>query len=69
MTELKKIRTLTMKNPHNLSIYQIIEISLVIYSTHMIYKNQNEFIFYINNYIYWDQFNQLYDLYQVKQDI
>ena len=27
----------------------------------MVPRDQNKFVFYINNYIDWDQFNQLYD--------
>ena len=31
------------------------------YSTYVILKDQDRMIFYVNNYIDWDQFNQLYD--------
>ena len=51
MIELKKIRALTAENPHNLSAHWIIEISLVLYSTYMVSKNQDKFVFYVNNYI------------------
>ena len=27
----------------------------------MVPRNQDKFVFYINNYIDWDQFNQLYN--------
>ena len=27
----------------------------------MISRDQDKFVFYVNNYINWDQFNQLYD--------
>lgn len=61
MIELKKMRILTVENLYNLSAYQIINIFVVLRSTHVVPKDQNEFVFYINNYINWDQFNQLYD--------
>ena len=51
MIELKKIRGLTIKNLHNLGTHWIIKISSVLYSTYMILKNQNKFVFYVNNYI------------------
>ena len=61
MIELKKMRALSAENPHNLSIYWIIEISLVLCSAHVVPRDQDKFLFYVNNYIDWDQFNQLYD--------
>ena len=61
MVELGKMRTLITKNPCNLSACQIIEIFLVLRSAHMVSKDQNKVVFYINNYIDWDQFYQLYD--------
>ena len=27
----------------------------------MVPRDQDKFVFYVNNYIDWDQFNQLYD--------
>ena len=56
------MRALIAKKPCNLGVYWIIEISLILYSTHFIPKDQDKFVFYVNNYINWDQFNQLYDL-------
>ena len=56
------MRTLTAENSLNLGAHQIIDISLVLRSANVISRNQNKFLFYINNYIDWDQFNQLYDL-------
>ena len=61
MIELDKICTLTAKNPRNLDAHRIIEISSVLRSTYMIPRDQDKFVFYLNNYINWDQFNQLYD--------
>ena len=51
MIELEKIRTLTVKNPCILSAYWIIEILLVLHSAYIIFKNQDKFVFYVNNYI------------------
>lgn len=49
--ELEKMCTLTIKNFYNLSIHQIIKISLVPCSAHMVSGDQNKFVIYINNYI------------------
>ena len=35
----------------------------------MLPKDQDKFVFYVNNYIDWDQFNQLYDLNWMKKGI
>ena len=50
MIELEKMRALTIENPRNLGTYWMIEISLILHSTHMVPRNQNKFVFYINNY-------------------
>ena len=68
-TELKKMRALTAKNSCNLGAYWIIEILLVVRSVHVVPKNQDKFVFYVNNYIDWDQFNQLYNLDWMKKRI
>ena len=51
MMKLEKMRVLTAENPRNFNIYRIIEILLVPRSTHVVPKDQNKFVFYINNYI------------------
>lgn len=51
MIELEKICALSAKNPCNLRVYQIIEISLVLRNAHKDSKDQNKFVFYISNYI------------------
>ena len=51
------MRVLIVENPHNLGVYQIIKISLILYSAHVIPKDQDKIVFYVNNYIDWDQFN------------
>lgn len=35
----------------------------------MVLKDENKVMFYVNNYIYWDQFNQLYNLDWLEKDI
>ena len=61
MIELEKMRASTAKNLRNLGAHWIIEISLILRSTHVIPGDQDKFVFYVNNYIDWYQFNQLYD--------
>ena len=57
MIELEKMRASTAKNPRNLGAHRIIEITLVLRSPHVVPRNQDKFVFYVNNYIDWDQFN------------
>ena len=47
----------------------MIEILSVLRSVHIVSKDQNKFVFYVNNYINWDQFNQLDDLDWIKKGI
>lgn len=61
MMELGKMHALTAENPRNLGAYQIIVISSLLHSTHIVPRNQEKFIFYLNNHIDQDQFNRLYD--------
>ena len=35
----------------------------------MVFRDQDKFMFYVNNYIDWDQFNQLYDLDWIEKGI
>ena len=63
------MRTSIVENLRNLGAHWIIKISLVLHNAHMIPKDQDKFVFYINNYIDWDQFNQLYDLDWMKKGI
>lgn len=62
MIEFEKMRTLTANNLRNLGAYQIIEISSILQNVYVISRDQGKIIFYINNYIDWNQFNLLYDL-------
>ncbi len=52
---------LIAKNPRNLCAHQIIEILSILRSAHVVPRDQDKVVFYVNNYIDWDQFNQLYD--------
>ena len=61
MIELQKMHVLIAKNSRNLSAYQIIEILSVLQSAHVVLRDQDKFVFYVNNYIGWDEFNQWYD--------
>ncbi len=60
MVKFEKMRTSTAKHPRNLGAYHIIEISSILRSVYIIPRNKERIMFYINNYIDWDQFNQLY---------
>ncbi len=62
MIELKKMYALITENPRNLSASQISKIFLILRNTYVVPKDQNNIVFYVNNYIDWDHFNQLYDL-------
>ena len=61
MVELEKWYASTAENPRNLGAYRIIEVSSVLRSAHVVPRDQDRAVFYVNNYIDWDQFNQLYD--------
>ena len=69
MIEFENMRALTAENPCNLGVYWIIEISLVLYRAHLILRDQDKFIFYVNNYINEDQFNNLYNPDWMKKGI
>ena len=69
MIKLEKMRTSTAENPRNLGAHRILEISSVLRDAHMLPKDQDKFVFYVNNYIDWDQFNQLYDFDWMEKDI
>lgn len=53
--ELEKMCVLTADNSYNFSAYRIIEISLVVRSANIIPRDQDKFVFYVNNYINWVQ--------------
>ena len=51
MIDLEKMHALTVENPQNLGAYRIIEILLLLRSAHMVPRDQDKFVFYVNNYI------------------
>ena len=51
MIGLEKMPFLTAENPKNLGAHRIIEISSVLRSTHVVSRDQNKFVFDVNNYI------------------
>lgn len=51
MVELEKWRFLTVKYPHSLSAYQIVEILTILHNAYVVLRDQDENIFYVNNYI------------------
>ena len=51
MVKLEKICTLIAENPRNLGAHWIIEIFSVLRNTHMVPRNQDKVMFYVNNYI------------------
>lgn len=61
MIMLKKILALTRKNSQNVGVYWMMEILLILYNNHVIFKNQDNFMFYVNNYIDRDEFNPFYN--------
>ena len=69
MIELKKMHALTVENPYNLIAHRIIVILLVLHSAHVIPRDLDKFLYYINNYNDCNQFNQLYDLNWIEKGI
>ena len=61
MVELDKWHALMAENPRNLGVHCIIEVSLVFRGIHVVCRDQDRMVFYVINYIDWDQFNQLCD--------
>ena len=60
MVELEKWHASTAENLRNLGAYHIIEVFSVFCSAHVIARDQDKAVFYVNHYIDWNQFNQLY---------
>ena len=69
MVELDKWHASTVENPRNLGAHHIIEVSSVLRSAHVVPRDQDKMVFYVNNYIDGDQFNQLYDADWFNKDI
>lgn len=57
------------ENPRNIDTYYIIKVSLVLRIAYVVPKNQDRIVFYVNNYIDQDQFNQLYDTDWFNKDV
>ena len=62
MVKFEKMHAYIAKLPRNLSSYHIIKISSILHNAHIIAKGQERIVFYVNNYMNWDQFYQLYAL-------
>lgn len=60
MVELKKWHTSIAKYFHNFGTYRIVEILKILHNILIVLRNQDGNVFYINNYIDWNQFNQSY---------
>ncbi len=54
MIELEKMYALIIKNLCNLGDYWIVKISLVLCSAYVVSRDQDKFVFYVNNYIDWN---------------
>ena len=54
MIEFEKMCTLNIGNLYYLGVYQMIEILSSLYSPYIVAKDQDKFVFYINNYINLD---------------
>ena len=54
MIKLEKMCVLTIKNLRNLDTYWIIEISSILHSVHVVLRDQDKCVFYVNNYIDWN---------------
>lgn len=61
MIELEKYPISRIKNLLNQSGQQFYKISKVIQCAHIVPKNTENDIFYLDNYINWNQLNQLYN--------
>ena len=61
MIKLKKYPISRVENPLNLSGQWFYKISEVLQSAHVVLRDTESNTFYLNNYIDWDQFNQLYN--------
>lgn len=61
MVKLKKKHISITQNLRILGAYCFIEIFLVFYDVYVMLRDQDQTMFYVKNYIDWDQFNQLYN--------
>ena len=49
MVELEKWHASTAENPRNFGAYRIIEVSSVLRSAHVVLRDQDRAVFYVNN--------------------
>ena len=61
MIEMKTWPRTHAKSPRNLNGRRFYDLSMIMRSAHLIPSGINSDVFYVNNYIDWDQFNTLYD--------
>ncbi len=57
IVEIEKMHALTAKHPRNLSAHCIVKILSILRNAFIVSRDQERIVFYINNYIDWDQFN------------
>lgn len=69
MIKFEKMHTSTVDNFCNLGGDQVIKISSILQTAYVVSRDQEKVVLHINNYIYWYQFNQLYDLDWIKKSI
>ncbi len=69
MIKFEKISILIAENPYNLGAHWIIEIPSVLRIAYVIPRDQGRVMFYVNNYIDWDQLNQSYIPNWMKKNI
>ena len=68
MVEFEKYQISRAENPLNLDGEQFYKISEFLESAHVVLRDTEANTLYVNIYIDWDQFNQLYDLkWQTKE--
>ena len=61
MTEVKHWHSTTTRNPHSLASGRFYSMQSILQSAHVVpagYSHSD--LFYINNYVDWDQYNTLY---------
>jgi len=61
MIEMKNWSINLIRNSRKLKAHQFYWLTNVIWSAHVMLINENMSIYYVNNYIDWDQYNTLYD--------
>lgn len=69
MIKLEKWHNSKAKHSCNYSGYCVIKISSILHNAYVIFSDQKKIMFYINNYINWNQFNQLLALDWLQKDI